>query len=322
MSLIVAFLAALIERAFGYPQKLVSLIGHPVIWIGWLIGLLDVRLNRSELSFTRRRISGAVALALVLAAVLAITLGTTLAIRSLPFGLVLEALLASSLLAQRGLRDAVLRVAGPLRGGDIAAARQAVSHIVGRDTAELDKAEISRAAIETLAENASDGVIAPLFYLVLFGLPGAALYKAVNTADSMIGHRSERYEAFGWAAAKTDDIANFIPARLTALLLTAVAALASGASAPGAWRSAIRHAKNHASPNAGWPEAAMAGALGLGLGGPRAYKGRLLDLPQMGDGRRDLHADDIEAAIGLYNRMLWLVWGLLGLLAIGWLHLS
>lgn len=319
MSLIVALLAMIIERIAGYPQRLVDLIGHPVIWIGKLIDIGDTRLNDPAVPDIKRWQRGIWGLAAMLVLVLAVSLVLSQFLRSLPFGWVVEAILASSLLAQKGLRDAVIKVADSLRTGDIGLARRAVSHIVGRDTANLDQAEISRAAIETLAENASDGVVAPLFYLALFGLPGAALYKAINTADSMIGHRTERHEAFGWAAAKLDDVANYIPARLTAVLLIVMAGLMPGASPKNAASAARRDAPNHASPNAGWPEAAMAGALAFGLGGPRAYKGEVLDLPRMGDGRRELGAKDIEDAIALYDRLLWALWGIVSALAIVWL---
>jgi adenosylcobinamide-phosphate synthase len=319
MSLVVALIALIIERLAGYPQKLVATIGHPVIWIGWLVARLEERLNWSHASFGRRRRRGGIALGLVLMAVLIVSFGLTLMLRSFAFGWIIEALLASSLLAQKALREAVLNVANALRTGNIDTAREAVSHIVGRDTASLDEAEISRAAIETLAENASDGVVAPLFYLALFGLPGAAIYKAINTADSMIGHRSERYAAFGWAAARLDDVANYIPARLTAILLASMAALMPGASPSHAYEAAMRDANKHASPNAGWPEAAMAGALDFSLGGPRAYQGKTLDLPLMGEGRRLLGAEDIEDAIGLYDRLLWALWAILSVLVIIWI---
>jgi adenosylcobinamide-phosphate synthase len=314
MNLAIALVAALFERLNGYPQALVNAIGHPVIWIGKLIGLGDEKFNRLELPFAARQLRGALVLAAILAVVAAISLTISFTLRAIPYGWIVEAVLASSLLAQKGLRDAVLRVAKALAARDIPAAREAVSHIVGRDTANLDRADIARAATETLAENGSDGVIAPMFYLAIFGLPGAAVYKAINTADSMIGHRSERHEAFGWAAARLDDVVNFIPARLTALLLVAVA----GAGAANALRAVRRDASKHASPNAGWPESAMAGALGISLGGPRAYHGELLDLPTMGDGRRELAAEDISAAIRLYDRMLWLVWALLALFVVFW----
>lgn len=305
----IAFLAAIFERLVGYPQGLVDRIGHPVMWIGSLIDALDNRLNRSEKSSEIRKIRGILALAVVILATLIIALGISELLDVLPFGWVIEVLIASSLLAQKGLRDAVLAVADALRSDGLDGARHAVGQIVGRDTAGLDEAEISRAAIETLAENASDGVIAPLLYLALFGLPGAAVYKAINTCDSMIGHRSERHEAFGWAAAKLDDIVNIIPARLTALLFAGGARFLDGADPQAALRTAQRDAQHHASPNAGWPEAALAGALDFGLGGPRSYHGERVDLPGMGDGRRALGADDIATAISLYDRAMLLALG-------------
>lgn len=318
MSLAVALVATVFERLFGYPQRLVALIGHPVIWMGFLIGKGEAAFNVPEWDFATRRRMGVVVLVAVLAITFAVAMVLTYGLRSFAFGWVVEGVIASSLLAQKGLRDAVLAVVGPLRAGDIVGARVAVSQIVGRDTAALDEAEISRAAIETLAENASDGVVAPLFYLALFGLPGAALYKAINTADSMIGHRSERYAAFGWAAAKLDDVVNFIPARLTGTLFAGLAALLPGASAGDGFTAMLRDAKKHPSPNAGWPESAMAGALGFGLGGPRAYKGDVLDLPRMGDGRRDLGAGDIGMAVRLYDRLLWALLAVLAVLVIFW----
>ena len=312
----IALLAAVVERLVGYPHWLVDRIGHPVIWIGRLIEAEDRRLNDAEKSFQSRRARGVVAIAVVVLAVLVVALGIQSLLRFVPFGWVIEVLLASSLIAQKGLRDAVIAVARALGDEGIEGARRAVSHIVGRDTRELDEAGVSRAAIETLAENASDGVIAPLFYLAVFGLPGAAVYKAINTADSMIGHRDERYEAFGWGAAKLDDLVNWIPARLTAVLFALAARGMPGADGDAAWAAVRRDAANHASPNAGWPEAAMAGALGFGLGGPRSYEGATVDLPAMGDGRRELAAQDIVTAIGLYDRAMLIALGGLAVWAV------
>ena len=315
----IALLAAVLERLVGYPHWLVDRIGHPVIWMGKLIETGDQRFNDPEKSFEARQALGVLAIGVVVLAVLIVTLGVQSFLRVVPFGWVIEVLLASSLIAQKGLRDAVLEVVRALGAEGIVGARQAVGRIVGRDTGELDEAGVSRAAIETLAENASDGVIAPLFFLALFGLPGAAVYKAINTADSMIGHRNERYEAFGWAAAKLDDLVNFIPARLTAGLFVFAARSEPGADAQAAWTAARRDAARHASPNAGWPEAAMAGALGFGLGGARAYGGEIVDLPRMGEGRRELAAEDVLAAVGLYDRAMLIalgalaVWALVGL---------
>ncbi|HHY51355.1 MAG TPA: cobalamin biosynthesis protein CobD, partial [Alphaproteobacteria bacterium] len=203
---------------------------------------------------------------------------------------------------------AVAAVADAL-GRSLAAGRQQVREIVGRDPDALDAAGVARAAIESLAESASDGVIAPLFWLIVGGLPGIALYKAVNTADSMIGHRTERYRDFGWASARLDDLLNFVPARLTALLVCGAAFWVSGADARNGWTTALRDARKHASPNAGWPEAALAGALGFALGGPRSYDGEVHDLPRFGDGREDLGPADIRRALELYGMMLNLTLG-------------
>jgi adenosylcobinamide-phosphate synthase len=177
-----------------------------------------------------------------------------------------------------------------------------VAHIVGRDTAELDQAGVARAAIESLAENFSDGVVAPTFFMVIAGLPGAAVYKAINTADSMIGHRTERHRDFGKTAAQLDDIVNLPASRLSALLIVAAAYFTKGASASAAWQATWRDGPKHDSPNAGYPEAAMAGALGLALGGPRAYDGATADGAWMGEGRREATPEDIRAALELYSR--------------------
>jgi adenosylcobinamide-phosphate synthase len=219
------------------------------------------------------------------------------------------------LIAQRSLHRHVADVAVTLGQGDITAARLAVSHIVGRDTAALDAAGISRAAIESLAENFSDGIVAPVLWLAIAGLPGAALYKAINTADSMIGHRTPRHAAFGWAAARLDDLVNLPASRLSALLLVVAAALHKEASAPAAWRAVWRDAARHRSPNAGYPEAAMAGALGLALAGPRVYGGVPVEDAVMGNGRRDAGAADIVRALALYR---WADALLIALLAVLW----
>jgi adenosylcobinamide-phosphate synthase len=235
-----------------------------------------------------------------------VTIPVAWALRSMPFGWVIEAILASSLLAQKSLGRAVRAVAAAL-ARSLPEGRVAVSHIVGRDPERLDTAGVARAAIESLAESTSDGVVAPLFFLLLGGLPGIALYKAVNTADSMIGHKTERHLNFGWAAARFDDLLNLIPARLTALLVAGAAFFVKGAQPEAAWATALSDAKQHESPNAGWPEAAFAGALGYQLGGPRSYAGELVDLPSFGHGRADLDAADIERALRLYSATLNLV---------------
>ncbi len=292
-----ALLALALERLVGYPNALVARIGHPVIWMGRLISLLDTRLNN------RTRGRGVLTLLLLLAATALLTVPVAWALRSIPFCWVLEAILATSLLAQKSLRDAVRAVATALTRS-LPEGRVAVSHIVGRDPQALDEAGVSRAAIESLAESTSDGVIAPLVFLILGGLPGIALYKAVNTADSMIGHKTERHLQFGWAAARFDDLLNLIPARLTALLIAGGAFFVKGAHPETAWSTALRDAKKHESPNAGWPEAAFAGALEFRVGGPRSYEGELVDLPSFGTGRADLGPADIARALVLYTATL------------------
>jgi adenosylcobinamide-phosphate synthase len=268
-----AMLAALaLEAAFAWPDRLHRRIGHPVTWIGALIAALERRLNAGP---PRRRLFagaavalGVVALAGGVAAIVAVLLPGGWA------GVLATGVLAAPLVAGRSLHDHVAAVARPLAAGDLAAARAAVAMIVGRDPERLDAAGVARAALESLAENASDGVVAPLFWGVIFGLPGIAAYKALNTLDSMIGHHSERYEHFGRAAARLDDVANWLPARLTAGLM----ALAS--PRPRAALAVVRRdARHHRSPNAGWPEAAMAGALGVRLSGPRSYGDSLRDEP-------------------------------------------
>ena len=244
---------------------------------------------------------GVLALVVLLGVVAMAMLAIQSALLILPFGLIGAAILASTLIAQRSLHRHVAQVADALERDGLRGGREAVSHLVGRDTETLDEAGIARAAIESLAENFSDGVVAPVFWMIIAGLPGAAIYKAVNTADSMIGHQSQRYQAFGWAAARLDDLLNLPASRLSALLIIAAAAVTKGHSAPAAWRAVCRDAPHHLSPNAGYPEAAMAGALGLALGGPRAYGGVRVEGAFMGDGRRAAQTADIRAALGLYR---------------------
>ena len=213
--------------------------------------------------------------------------------------MILSGLLAWPLLAVRSMHDHVAAVARPLAAGDLVAARAAVAMIVGRDPAGLDAAGMVRAAVESLAENTSDGIVAPVFCGVLFGLPGIAAYKAINTLDSMIGHRTPRHEAFGWASARIDDLANFIPARLTGLVFVAVSTRPRAAVA-----IMLRDARHHRSPNAGWPEAAMAGALGVRLSGPRVYAGRIAAEPWVNEGAPDPSPADLNRALALYIRSM------------------
>ncbi|MFN3971564.1 MAG: adenosylcobinamide-phosphate synthase CbiB [Gemmobacter sp.] len=294
--------ALLLDAALGEPRWLWSRAPHPAVVMGRAVGWLDARLNRGA----ARRARGVLA-------VLALVLGAGVigaGIAAVPDGGVLEVLAAAILLAQRSLADHVAAVAHALRGG-LAEGRRAVAMIVGRDTAAMSEAEVARAAIESAAENLSDGVVAPAFWFLLAGLPGILIYKAVNTADSMIGHRTPRHEAFGWAAARLDDVLNWVPARITAALMAA----ASG------WFHAgpiLRDAPLHRSPNAGWPEAAMAVVLDLSLSGPRAYHGVRSDFPWVWpEGRRDAGPGDIDRAVAVLWRTWVLMLGLVVLVAVG-----
>ncbi|KMO32112.1 adenosylcobinamide-phosphate synthase CbiB [Methylobacterium aquaticum] len=311
-SLPVLVLALAIEAALGYPDRLYRLAGHPVTWIGALIAALDRRLNRETDPPGTRRLAGVLALLLVLAATGLAAGSLALACGALGFlpGLALCAVLAASLPAQRSLHDHVARVAQDLDRDGLAGGRRAVAMIVGRNPETLDEAALCRAAIESLAENFSDGIVAPAFWLGAGGLAGGALYKAINTADSMIGHRTPRHDAFGWAAARLDDLVNLPASRLTAGLVILAAAFTPGADARGARHAVRRDAGRHRSPNAGWPEAAMAGALGLRLAGPRVYGTTRVEDAWMGSGRAEATADDIVRALALYRRACGLLWGL------------
>jgi adenosylcobinamide-phosphate synthase len=300
MSAALALLAMLIELCVGYPERLTRAIGHPVTWIGRLIEQCDRHLNR-EIASGLRRIMGTLAIVVLLGVIGAIAFVAQSLLLRLPYGLIALAALASTMVAQRSLHRYVANVASALDKGGVDAGRAAVSHIVGRDTAELDRAGVARAAIESLAENFSDAVVAPVFWLLVAGLPGIALYKAINTADSMIGHRTPRHADFGWATARLDDLVNLPASRLAALLLIAAAAWRQGDSVVEAWRTVWRDAARHRSPNAGYPEAAMAGALGLSLAGPRVYGGVHVADAFMGVGRREANAKDIGRALALYR---------------------
>jgi adenosylcobinamide-phosphate synthase len=301
MTVPLALLSMLVEIAVGYPQRLVDRLGHPVIWIGDVISRLDRALNRPADTAGQRRRAGVAAVVLLVGGTALLGWSIETALGANLVGLLVTGLLGSTLIAQRSLASHVKAVADALDSQGLAGGRHAVSMIVGRDPESLDEAAVCRAAIESLAENFSDGIVAPVFWLAVGGLGGGLAYKAANTADSMIGHRTLRHEAFGWAAARFDDLVNLPASRLTALLLIAAAAMQRGASATNAWRAVRRDARRHRSPNAGWPEAAMAGALGLALAGPRSYGGTLVDDGYMGDGgRREATSQDIRRALRLY----------------------
>ncbi|MEO1680316.1 MAG: adenosylcobinamide-phosphate synthase CbiB [Pseudomonadota bacterium] len=297
-----------IDALIGWPDALFRRIGHPVTWIGALIQWLEDRLHRTDAERARR--AGTLTVAASLGVTLALALLIALLLPSGPVGAILAGLCAWPLVAARSLDAHVSAVARPLAAGDTAGARQAVSMIVGRDPARLDRSGIARAALESLAENASDGVVAPLFWGVIAGLPGIALYKTINTLDSMIGHRTVRHLHFGRAAARLDDAVNWAPARLTAGLLALTAPRPYRAAAV-----ALRDARAHRSPNAGWPEAAMAGGLGVRLSGPRIYADTIADEPWLNAGAPDPEPPDLARGLSHYRRAMALMAALLAALA-------
>jgi adenosylcobinamide-phosphate synthase len=300
----VAITALVLEAAIGWPAPLYRAIGHPVGLFARAIDGAERRWNRG--SDRRRRAAGIALIVLLVVATISVCWAIRQAAGSVAgrWSWLIVALVAVPGLAQRSLHDHVAPIGRALAEADLPAARALVGRIVGRDTAALDAAGVARAAIESLAESFCDGIVAPVFWLLVGGLPGLWSYKALNTADSLIGHREPRWRAFGWAAARGDDIANLLPARMAGALLCLVAGRG--------WRVMRRDASRHASPNAGWPEAAMAGALGLRLAGPIAYDAMLHDKAWIGDGRRDAEAADIARALALYRRgclALWLIAG-------------
>ncbi len=292
--------AILIDALMGEPKWLWSRVPHPVRIMGRMIEFSEKRENFGA----ARRLKGIATLIVLLL----LFTGVGYLLAAVPDGGLIEVIVAAILIGHRSLVQHVLAVAEGLQRG-LGEGRQAVSMIVGRDVAALDQSAVSRAAIESAAENFADGVVAPVFWFLVAGLPGIVAYKLVNTADSMIGHRTQRYLEFGWAAARLDDVMNYIPARLAAGLI----ALATGSKAAiDVMRADARH---HRSPNAGWPEAAMAGALGVSLSGPRVYGGQLTEDPFVNaTGKKDLGPDDIERAV----KVLWRAWALmLVLIAVG-----
>ncbi len=289
-------LAMLLDAWAGEPRWLWSRLPHPAVLMGRLIGWADASFNQGA----ARRIKGLAVMTVL--GLGALALGAALA----SLGPVVEVIVAAILIAQRSLVEHVQAVAEGLRHG-LPEGRRAVAMIVSRDTGAMDESAVARAAIESAAENMSDGVVAPLFWFAVAGLPGLLLYKITNTADSMIGYRTPRHEAFGWAAARFDDLLNLLPARGTAALI----ALTQGGLRD--WRGIVADARLHRSPNAGWPEAAMARALGIALSGPRAYDGQMQAFPFVNAaGRKPLLAQDITGAV----RVLWAVWAAVFCLAV------
>ena len=297
----ILLLALAVDAVVGDPAWFYRRVPHPVVWFGWLVGVLDRSLNHACHGAPLRRTMGLLALALVIVIAGLAGWAVHVALLFLSERPILEALVASIFLAQNSLYRHVAAVARGFAEGGVEMARGAVSLIVGRDPDSLDTAGVCRGAIESLAENFSDGVVAPAFFYLLGGLPGLLAYKALNTADSMIGHRTARYRDFGWATARLDDVANFVPARLSALLIALAATPLSGASPLAAWQVMRLDAGRHRSFNAGWPEAAIAGALNLRLAGPRSYGGAVVEDAWIGNGRADARPEDITRALLLYG---------------------
>ena len=292
--------ALLLDALAGDPGFIWRRLPHPAALIGGFIAGLDALLNRSAFSTRVRKTLGVVTLLLATLIAAEIGYGLEWAFSLLPYGWIGTIVVAAILLAGRSLYDHVAAVAAAFAAGGIEGARKAVGRIVGRDPASLDEAGIARAAIESTAENFSDGVVAPAFWFLLLGLPGLFAYKAINTADSMIGHLTPRHQDFGWAAARLDDVINLPASRLAGILI-ALAAPIAGGSIGKSFAIMLRDAPTHRSPNAGWPEAAMAAALGLALAGPRRYRGVLVNDPFLNVvGRRQATPDDIRRGLRVY----------------------
>jgi adenosylcobinamide-phosphate synthase len=297
--LVLLLLALMVEAYVGEARLVFKIVRHPVRIIGGVIGFFDAKLNREDRSEMDRAVRGALVVVIVVGMAFTVGLGVAWLSLNHPFGWVIEFAGLVSLLAARGLYDHVRAVAKGLRTS-VVEGRRAVAHIVGRDPDSLDGPGVARAGIESLAENFSDGVVAPVFWYVLFGFPGLLVYKAVNTMDSMIGHRSARYRAFGMTAARLDDVLNLIPARLAGLFIVFASAFVPTAKPMQALKVMLRDSKFHRSPNAGWPEGAMAGALGLALAGPRRYPGLTVNDPWIGDGNAKVTPKDISRALYLF----------------------
>ena len=290
-----------IDGLFGDMPTVFRHISHPVVLAGRAIAFFDRKLNRGIRSEASRRNRGIIAVICLVVVAASLGLAIERLCRGHLLGGVIEALLIAVLVAQRSLYEHVAAVAEALDAGGLGAGRNAVRRIVGRDPMSLDTHGVARAAIESLAENFSDGVVAPVFWYLLLGLPGLFAYKMANTLDSMVGHRTPRYRSFGWAAARLDDVLNLVPAPISGLLLVAAAVFAKNGRAERALAIMLRDGRKHHSPNAGWPESAMAGALGLALAGPRHYPEGLVADPWLGDGSARAATSDIARALHLYR---------------------
>jgi adenosylcobinamide-phosphate synthase len=300
--LLLLYVGLVLDALFGEMGPLFRTMPHPVVIAGRAIAGVERRLNRAQRSEGARRFRGILTVIVLVGVAGALGWGLQLLCRTSVMGAAAEAFAVAVLLAQRSLFEHVAEVGRALVQGGLASAQLAVGRIVGRDPTSLDAPGVARAAIESLAENFSDGVVAPAFWYLVAGLPGIFAYKMANTLDSMIGHRSRRYRAFGWAAARLDDLLNLIPAPISGLLLAAGAAFSNDSRAGAALRIMLRDGRKHHSPNAGWPEAAMAGALDLALAGPRRYAEGMVEDPYLGDGTPVATVADINRALRLYFR--------------------
>jgi len=305
-----------LDALFGDMPAVFRHVPHPVVLAGRAIAFFDRKLNREARSEASRRERGIVTVVVLVGGAALLGVMVERICRGSLIGAAVEAVLIAVLVAQRSLYEHVAEVAAALATGGLIGGREAVRHIVGRDPMSLDVHGVARAAIESLAENFSDGVVAPIFWYLLFGLPGLFAYKITNTLDSMIGHRTPRYRAFGWAAARLDDVLNTVPAPLSGVLLAVAAMFAKNARPGHAVAIMLRDGRKHHSPNAGWPESAMAGALGLALAGPRRYPEGLVADPWLGDGSARAGVSDIVRGLQLY-RLACLIEG--GLLVGAWL---
>jgi adenosylcobinamide-phosphate synthase len=296
-ALLIVVVALVLDALIGDPDWLWKRLAHPVVLIGTMIGWLDRTLNRDDWSERIKKIAGIVAALFLIAVAGLVGLLLEAPLRQLPGGWIIAAVLAATLIAQHSLYDHVAQVRDAFATGGLKEAREKVSLIVGRDPQTLDEAGVCRAAIESSAENFSDGVVAPVFWLALLGLPGLLIYKTINTADSMIGHLTPLHRSFGWAAARLDDVLSLVPARLSGLLIALAAPIVRG-SVKTAITVMRRDAGKHRSPNAGWPESAMAAAIGVALAGPRSYSGKITDDPYLNaEARSEATPADIGRAL-------------------------
>ena len=301
--LLILVLAIVLDMLVGDPDWIWRKVPHPVVWFGQVISTLDRYLNRIRDDRQTRKNFGALAVFIMLAiAMLAGLIFSYVFGYMGVIGFAIEIVIVAISIAQKSMSDHIKNIIAPLSSGDIEGARYAVSMIVGRQTSAMNASDVTRSSIESLAENFSDGVVAPVFWYALFGLPGILMYKMLNTADSMIGHKTVEYEDFGWASAKLDDLANWLPARLSALLIAVAARISIG---PKSFKDAIwtvlNNASLHRSPNAGWPETAMAGALGIVLSGPRSYGDKITHEPYLNPtGRLELTHLDLEKSCKLF----------------------